>query len=120
MNVNLLINKTLTDLGVIDTISLPNIMEDGKTVSQEDTMLYLKIADALNIPYDIICDVQTNEESLTSHIVITNHIVNTKNTFNKEIKKRMYYFLTNRSKKKLIGIFKKYYVHKKYKNKKRK
>ena len=49
MNVNLLINKTLTDLGVNDTITLPNIREDGKTVSQEDTMLYLKIADALNI-----------------------------------------------------------------------
>lgn len=114
MNVNLLINKTLTDLGVIDTITLPNIREDGKTVSQEDTMLYLKIADALNVTYDIICDVQTNEESLTSYVV------NTKITFSKDIKKRMYYFLTNRSKKKLIGIFKKYYVHKKYKNKKRK
>ena len=114
MNVNLLINKTLTDLGVIDTITLPNKREDDKTISQEDTMLYLKIADALNIPYDIICDVQTNEESLTSHIV------NTKNTLVKILKKRMYYFLTNRCKKKLIGIFKKYYVHKKYKNKKRK
>jgi hypothetical protein len=114
MNVNLLINKTLTDLGVNDTITLPNIREDDKTVSQEDTMLYLKIADALNIPYDIICDFQTNEELLTSYVV------NTKITFSKDIKKRMYYFLTNRSKKKLIGIFKKYYVHKKYKNKKRK
>ena len=114
MDVNLLINKTLADLGVVDTITLPNIREDDKTVSQEDTMLYLKIADALNIPYDIICDVQTNEESLTSHIV------NTKNTLVKILKKRMYYFLTNRCKKKLIGIFKKYYVHKKYKNKKRK
>ena len=114
MNVNLLINKTLTDLGVIDTITLPNIREDDKTVSQEDTMLYLKIADALNVTYDIICDFQTNEELLTSYVV------NTKITFSKDIKKRMYYFLTNRSKKKLIGIFKKYYVHKKYKNKKRK
>ena len=114
MNVNLLINKTLTDLGVNDTITLPNKREDDKTVSQEDAMLYLKIADALNVTYDIICDFQTNEESLTSYVV------NTKITFNKDIKKRMYYFLTNRSKKKLIGIFKKYYVHKKYKNKKRK
>ena len=114
MNVNLLINKTLTDLGVNDTITLPNKREDDKTVSQEDTMLYLKIADALNIPYDIICDFQTNEELLTSYVV------NTKITFSKDIKKRMYYFLTNRCKKKLIGIFKKYYVHKKYKNKKRK
>ena len=99
MDVNLLINKTLTDLGVIDTITLPNIREDGTTVSQEDTMLYLKIADALNVTYDIICDFQTNEESLTSYVV------NTKITFSKDIKKRMYYFLTNRSKKKLIGIF---------------
>ena len=114
MNVNLLINKTLTDLGVNDTITLPNIREDDKTVSQEDTMLYLKIADALNVTYDIICDFQTNEELLTSYVV------NTKITFSKDIKKRMYYFLTNRSKKKLVGIFKKYYVHKKYKNKKRK
>lgn len=114
MNVNLLINKTLTDLGVIDTITLPNKREDGKTVSQEDTMLYLKIADALNVTYDIICDFQTNEELLTSYVV------NTKITFSKDIKKRMYYFLTNRSKKKLIGIFKKYHTHKKYKNKKRK
>ena len=114
MNVNLLINKTLTDLGVIDTITLPNKREDDKTVSQEDTMLYLKIADALNITYDIICDFQTNEESLTSYVV------NTKITFSKDIKKRMYYFLTNRSKKKLIGIFKKHHTHKKYKNKKRK
>ena len=114
MDVNLLINKTLTDLGVVDTITLPNIREDDKTVSQEDTMLYLKIADALNVTYDIICDFQTNEELLTSYVV------NTKITFSKDIKKRMYYFLTNRSKKKLIGIFKKYYVHKKYKNKKRK
>lgn len=114
MDINLLINKTLTDLGVNDTITLPNIREDGKTVSQEDTMLYLKIADALNIPYDIICDFQTNVELLTSYAV------NTKITFSKNIKKRMYYFLTNRSKKKLIGIFKKYHTHKKYKNKKRK
>ena len=114
MNVNLLINKTLTDLGVNDTITLPNKREDDKTVSQEDTMLYLKIADALNVTYDIICDFQTNEELLTSYVV------NTKITFSKDIKKRMYYFLTNRCKKKLIGIFKKYYVHKKYKNKKRK
>ena len=114
MDVNLLINKTLTDLGVVDTITLPNIREDDKTVSQEDTMLYLKIADALNVTYDIICDFQTNEESLTSYVV------NTKITFSKDIKKRMYYFLTNRSKKKLIGIFKKYNINKKYKNKKRK
>jgi hypothetical protein len=75
MNVNLLINKTLTDLGVIDTITLPNKREDDKTVSQEDTMLYLKIADALNVTYDIICDFQTNEELLTSYVV------NTKITF---------------------------------------
>lgn len=114
MDVNLLINKALTDLGVIDTIALPNIWGDDKTVSQEDAMLYLKIADALNVTYDIICDFQTNEESLTSYTV------NTKITFSKDIKKRMHYFLTNRRKKKLIGIFKKYYVHKKYKNKKRK
>ena len=120
MNVNLLINKTLTDLGVVDTITLPNIREDDKTVSQEDTMLYLKIADALNVTYDIICDFQTNEELLTSLRCLTYYVVNTKITFSKDIKKRMYYFLTNRSKKKLIGIFKKYYVHKKYKNKKRK
>jgi hypothetical protein len=115
MGVNLLINKTLPAERVIDTITLPNIKEeDDITVTQEDTMLYLKIADALNVTCDIICDVQTNDESLTSYIV------NMKITFSKDIKKRMYYFLTNRNKKKLIGIFKKYYVHKKYKNKKRK
>ncbi len=82
MNVNLLINKTLTDLGVNDTITRPNKREDDKTVSQEDTMLYLKIADALNVTYDIICDFQTNVELRTSYVV------NTKITFSKDIKKK--------------------------------
>jgi hypothetical protein len=66
-------------------------------------------------------DIDNLKSELKKRIVVVNDLFSFAFAYGiNNIKKRMYYFLTNRSKKKLIGIFKKYYVHKKYKNKKRK